>query len=428
MITACEVYLWGTRIGVIHQDDAYNPARFEYDQGFLKSGIELAPFMMPLSNRIYSFSELARNDAFHGLPGMFADSLPDKFGNAVIGQWLINHGRTIGSFSAIERLCYTGKRGMGALEYLPATGVEFSLEDVDVTDMVELASEILTNKEKAVLDRAKTSVAQLIEIGSSAGGARAKAVIAWNEKNGKVKSGQIDAGEGYEHWLIKFDGVSKNGDHGLVDKNQYTLIEYAYYLMAVDAGIDMMECRVMKKDGFNHFMTKRFDRVGGRKAFVQTMAALKHYDYNIPGSCSYELYADCARRLGIGKEGIKQLYKRMVFNVLSSNCDDHVKNFAFIMDRQGRWSLSPAYDLSYAYNPDNRWISEHQMKINNKSKNITADDIIACGSSMGLTKDFCRENLEMIGSVIDNWLMYAEKAGISEECAEEINAALRDGN
>ena len=235
MITACEVYLWETRIGVIHQDDAYNPARFEYDQGFLKSGIELAPFMMPLSNRIYSFSELARNDAFHGLPGMFADSLPDKFGNAVIGQWLINHGRTIGSFSAIERLCYTGKRGMGALEYLPATGVEFSLEDVDVTDMVELASEILTNKEKAVLNRAKTSVAQLIEIGSSAGGARAKAVIAWNEKNGKVKSGQIDADEEYEHWLIKFDGVSKNGDHGLVDKNQYTLIEYAYYLMATAA-------------------------------------------------------------------------------------------------------------------------------------------------------------------------------------------------
>lgn len=425
MISTCEVYLWGTRIGVIYQDDALSAGRFEYDLEFQKSGIELSPFMMPLSNRIFSFPELARTDAFHGLPGLFADSLPDRFGNAVIEQWLINHGRAASSFSAVERLCYTGKRGMGALEYVPATGIASSYEDIDVNEMVSLASEILSNKEKAVLDKDKSGIAQLIEIGSSAGGARAKAVIAWNEKTGIVKSGQIDAGEGFDYWLIKFDGVNKNGDHGLVDKKQYSLIEYAYYLMATDLGIDMQECRIFSKDGLDHFMTKRFDRVNGDKIHVQTLAAMRHYDYNQPGICSYESYADCARRLGIGKEGIKQIYKRMVFNVLSANCDDHVKNFSFLMDRQGRWSISPAYDLTFSYNPNNRWISEHQMKINNKTNSITDDDMITCGTGMGLSKEYCRETIEKARIVVDHWDKYAEKAGISERRTDEIRNGIR---
>ena len=331
MITACEVYLWGTKIGVIYQDKYLSAGRFEYDAKFINSGIELSPFKMPLSKTIYSFPELIRLDAFHGLPGLFADSLPDKFGNAVIEQWLLNHGRSIGSFSAIERLCYTGKRGMGALEYVPATNLASSHEDIDITDMVDLASEVLSNKENTVLDQNKAAVAQLIEIGSSAGGARAKAVISWNSVTGKIKSGQVEAGDGFEQWIIKFDGVNRNGDHGLVDKKQYSLIEYAYYLMAKDSGIDMMECRILSKDGYKHFMTKRFDRINGKKIHVQTLAALKHLDYNQTGACSYEVYADCARKLGIGREGIKQLYRRMVFNVLSANCDDHVKNFAFLM-------------------------------------------------------------------------------------------------
>ena len=428
MITACEVYLWGTRIGVIYQDDAYNPARFEYDSNFQKSGIELSPFMMPLSNRIYSFPELIRLDAFHGLPGLFADSLPDKFGNAVIEQWLLNHGRTISDFSAIERLCYTGRRGMGALEYIPATGSESSDEDIDVTEMVSLASKILSNKENTVIDKEKSNIAQLIDIGSSAGGARAKAVIAWNEKTGQIKSGQSDAGEGFEHWLIKFDGVSKNGDHGIVDKKQYSRIEYAYYLMAKDLGIDIMECRIFSKDGFDHFMTRRFDRINGKKMHIQTLAALKHNDYNQPGICSYEIYAELARRLGIGKEGIRQLFIRMVFNVLSANCDDHVKNFAFIMDRQGNWKMSPAYDLTFAYNPGNKWISEHQMKINNKSSEITEDDLIKCGLSMGLTKEYCRETIRQTCSVVSNWSDYAKKAGISKKRAEEVRQGIVEGN
>ena len=428
MITACEVYLWGTRIGVIYQNDYLSAGRFEYDDKFLSSGIELSPFMMPLSRNIYSFPELIRLDAFHGLPGLFADSLPDKFGNSVIEQWLLNHGRSISSFSAIERLCYTGKRGMGALEYVPATDLASSYEDIDVTDMVDLASEVLANKEKTVLDQNKAATAQLIDIGSSAGGARAKAVVSWNPETGKIKSGQIDAGDGFGQWIIKFDGVNKNGDHGLVDKKQYSLIEYAYYLMAIDSGIDMTECRILSKDGLNHFMTKRFDRINGKKIHVQTLAALKHLDYNQPGSGSYEVYADCARRLGIGKEGIKQLYRRMVFNVLSANCDDHVKNFAFLMDRKGEWRLSPAYDLTFAYNPNNKWISEHQMRINNKSHGITDSDLVQAGINMNLTKEYCISVFEEISRVVNNWDEYAMKAGISEERSEEIRNEMINCN
>lgn len=428
MITACEVYLWGTRIGVIYQDNHLSPGRFEYDKKFLNSGIELSPFMMPLSGRLYSFPELVRLEAFHGLPGLFADSLPDKFGNAVIEQWLISHGRSISSFSAIERLCYTGKRGMGALEYVPATETAASDEDIDVTDMVELATEVLADREQSVLDQNKAAVAQLIEIGSSAGGARAKAVISWNPKTGIIKSGQVKAGEGFEQWIIKFDGVSKNGDHGLVDKKQYSLIEYAYYLMALDSGIDMMECRIFSKDGFDHFMTRRFDRKDGMKIHVQTLAAIKHIDYNQIGAYSYEAYAECARKLGIGKEGIKQLFRRMVFNVLSANCDDHVKNFAFQMDRQGKWSLSPAYDLTFAYNPNNKWISEHQMLINNKSSRITDKDMIQSGIQMGLTREYCVSVVEEIRQVVNNWYEYAKKAGISDSRSEEIRQGIRKCN
>ena len=428
MITACEVYLWGTRIGVIYQDNHLSPGRFEYDKKFLNSGIELSPFMMPLSGRIYSFPELVRLEAFHGLPGLFADSLPDKFGNAVIEQWLISHGRSISSFSAIERLCYTGKRGMGALEYVPATETAASDEDIDVTDMVELATEVLADKEQSVLEKNKAAVAQLIEIGSSAGGARAKAVISWNPKTGIIKSDQVKAGEGFEQWIIKFDGVSKNGDHGLVDKKQYSLIEYAYYLMALDSGIDMMECRILSKDGLNHFMTRRFDRKDGKKIHVQTLAAIKHIDYNQIGAYSYEAYAECARKLGIGKEGIKQLFRRMVFNVLSANCDDHVKNFAFQMDRQGKWSLTPAYDLTFAYNPNNKWISEHQMLINNKFSRITDNDMIQSGIQMGLTREYCVSVVEEIRQVVNNWYEYAMKAGISESRSEEISHGIRKCN
>ncbi len=424
MIDACEVYMWGTRIGVIYQDAPLSAGRFEYDKDFQGSGIELSPFMMPLSNRIYSFPELVRLDAFHGLPGLFADSLPDKFGNAVIDKWLAGQGRQSGSFTAIERLCYTGKRGMGALEYIPSTSPDFANDEIDVTEMTALASEVLSGKENKTLSDKAASVAQLLEIGSSAGGARAKAIIAWNESTGEIRSGQTDAGDSFEHWLIKFDGVTGNGDHALTDKKQYTLIEYAYYLMARDLGIDMWECRIYEKDGLNHFMTKRFDRENGRKVHMQTLAALGHFDYNTPNVCSYETYVDFAKRLGIGKSGIEQIFLRTVFAVKGGNCDDHVKNFSFLMNRKGEWRLSPAYDITFAYNPDNKWISRHQMSINGKTSGITDDNLMSFGKTIGLSAEFCRKIIARTDDVVSMWLEYAAKCGINEERAAEIQRGI----
>lgn len=425
MINTAEVYLWGTRIGYIHQSDSNIAVSFEYDKNFLKSKIELSPFKMPLSDRIYVFPELAHIEAFHGIPGLFADSLPDRFGNAIIDKWLAEHGRSPESFTAIERLCYTGKRGMGALEYVPSTRPDFTNNKIDVTEMTNLASEILSNRENTTFTEKETNLMQLLEIGSSAGGARAKAIIAWNEETDEVKSGQVDAGKGFDYWLIKFDGVSSNGDHNLIDKKQYSLIEYAYYLMALDLGIDMNECRIYKKDGLHHFMTKRFDRVNGDKVHMQTLGALGHFDYNTPNVCSYELYANYAKRLGIGKTGIEQIFRRMVFSVLGGNCDDHVKNISFLMNRKGKWSLSPAYDLTFAYNPDNRWISRHQMSINNKTCNITEADLTTYGKSIGLTLDFCQKTIADTKSVVSNWLDYASRCEISEERAIKIQEGIK---
>ena len=301
MINAAEVYLWNTRIGIIHLDDADGYVTYEYDRHFLDSGIEVAPICMPLSPRMYRFPDLPY-PAFHGVPGMLADSLPDRFGNAVINQWLISQGREPESFNVIERLCYTGKRGMGALEYVPAIDT-FSAksEPVDISSLVALASEVLSERADVHLSEDAMSQRQLLQLGTSAGGARAKAIIAWNEKTGDIRSGQIDAGTGYGYWLIKFDGVDQNGDHGTTDKPAYTRVEYAYYLMANAAGINMNECRLLEESGRFHFMTRRFDRdpASGGKIHMQTLAALAHIDYNTPCLCSYEQAAFCARRIGL---------------------------------------------------------------------------------------------------------------------------------
>lgn len=254
--------MWGTRIGILHLDEGRPYAAFEYDREFVKSGIELSPVSMPLSNRVYEFPELA-DDAFHGVPGMVADSLPDKFGNAIISQWLATQGKADHDFNVIDRLCYTGARGMGALEYVPANGpAAEGNEAVNVSEMVKFASAILNNRETIKLEMSdELTYSQLLRLGTSAGGARAKAIIAWNKKTNEIKSGQVDTDEDFEHWLMKFDGVSKNGDHGLEDGFKYTLIEYAYYKMATDSGIKMNECRIFSENGNHHFMTKRFDRV-----------------------------------------------------------------------------------------------------------------------------------------------------------------------
>lgn len=425
MNTTAEVYLWGTRIGVIHQDINKPYSSFEYDYDFIKSGIELSPIRMPLNRTIYEFPSLA-GEAFYGMPGLVADSLPDKFGNAVIEEWLMSKGRSLSDFTAIDRLCYIGKRGMGALEYVPAsTNIRDIDESINVKEMVKFASDILARRESILLkaDRNLT-YSQLVQVGSSAGGARAKALIAWNEETNEVRSGQTQLGPGYDYWLMKFDNVSKNGDHGLEDKPEYTLIEYAYYLMAINAGITMNECRIYKSEGDNHFMTKRFDRVNGEKLHMQSLGALAHISYKEPGICGYELAAMYMREIGISYKEIEQFYRRMVFNCLAVNQDDHVKNISFLMDRMGTWSLSPAYDITFSYDPTNKWLRAHQMTINGKTTGIEYSDLLAAGKQMGLKTHRCKDIISEVLDAIRKFSTFAEQVGIRENTYNYINSII----
>lgn len=425
MNTTAEIFLWGTRVGIIHQDLDKPYAAFEYDKDFLKSGIEIAPIMMPLSNIVYEFPSLA-GEPFFGMPGLVVDSLPDTFGNKVIEQWLASQGKSLKSFTAIDRLCYTGKRGMGALEYVPAsTEMNDINEDINVSEMVKFASDIL-NQRAAITLNAQESLtySQLVQVGSSAGGARAKALIAWNEKTNEIKSGQLNLDKDFEYWLMKFDNVSKNGDHGLEDVPEYTLIEYAYYKMALDAGIQMNECRLYSIAGDSHFMTKRFDRSNGKKIHMQSLGAIAHISYKEPRLCSYEMAAGYLRDMGLPMTDIEQFYKRMVFNCIAVNQDDHVKNISLLMDKSGKWRLSPAYDITYSYDVTNKWLSAHQMTINGKKSNIGLEDLLEVGGKMGLKKSKCMDIIAMISHVVADFEKYANGTNIREKTYMEIKKVL----
>ncbi len=420
-----EVFLWGTRIGIIHQDPGIPYATFEYDGDFVNSGIELSPIRMPLGRNIYEFPSLT-GEPFYGMPGLVADSLPDRFGNAVIERWLSNQGKALSDFTAIDRLCYTGKRGMGALEYVPAImDVGDIDDDINVSEMVRFASDILSNRESVILNAEDNlTYSQLVQVGSSAGGARAKALITWNEDTNEIRSGQIGLGPGYDYWLIKFDHVSKNGDHGLEDKPEYTLIEYAYYLMATSAGIVMNPCRLYESEGDHHFMTKRFDRQNGNKMHMQSLGALTHISFQEPGACGYELASAYMKELGLYHKEIEQFYRRMVFNCLAVNQDDHVKNVSFIMDKKGKWQLSPAYDITFSYNPANRWLRAHQMTINGKQTEIGLSDLIEAGNRMEIKERRCKDIINEVRSVVGRFSSFAEQVGIKEKTANYINSIL----
>lgn len=425
MNNTAEVYLWGTRIGIIHQDSNRAYASFEYDQNFLKSGIEVSPIRMPLSSNVYEFPSLTDNP-FYGMPGLVADSLPDRFGNTVIEQWLMSHGKSLTDFTAIDRLCYTGKRGMGALEYVPASTDVSDIDDtINVSEMVKFASDVLSNQENITLDANNNlTYSQLVQVGSSAGGARAKAVIAWNEETNEVRSGQLQLGEGFDYWLMKFDSVSKNGDHGLEDKPEYTRIEYAYYLMARACGIEMNECRIYDSEDSYHFMTKRFDRVNGKKIHMQTLGALAHISYQEPGLCGYELATRYMKEIDLSYKEIEQFYRRMVFNCLAVNQDDHVKNISFLMDKSGKWSLSPAYDMTFSYNPTNKWLRAHQMTINGKTTDIKLEDLLQAGAKMDIKDRKCRDIINEVSEIVSDFSSYAEQVGISERTVKHIKDIL----
>ncbi len=430
-MTLAEVRLWGRTIGAVSLEAGETFASFQYDPAFAESGIEVSPLKMPLAKAPYRFPELAPA-SFNGLPGMLADSLPDRFGNALIDAWLATQNRTPESFDAVERLCYVGTRGIGALEFRPTLGpAPRTAKKIRVDALVELASEILVQRNAingAFVDdrRKEAALKDILRVGTSAGGARAKAIIAWNRETGEVRSGQTDAGEGFEYWLLKFDGVAGNRDRELEDPHGYGRIEYAYSKMAAAAGINMSECRLLEENGRCHFMTKRFDRRDdGSKLHMQSLAALAHFDYNMAGAYSYEQALGVVRRLGLSMDDIEQQFRRMAFNIVARNQDDHVKNIAFLMDKSGRWALSPAFDVTYSYNPSGAWTSKHQMTVNGRQDGFTHEDFRECARSAGMKRGRAEAIVEEVRAAVSRWRDYAAESGVPEAWAEQVRGNLR---
>ena len=422
MINYADIYLWQNHVATVAWDERRLSSRFEYTPEFAESGIELSPLMMPLMpHRVYQFPELSR-DTFIGLPGLLADALPDAFGKALLDKWLALSGRSFAN--PIERLCYQGKRSMGALEFVPAQDNYLELSTgLEIKTLIETAREVLDEKKKLDVNLnvdTKEAVANIIRVGTSAGGQRAKAVIAYNETTGDIRSGQIEAPDGFSHWLIKLDGVTNNE---LGDPKHYGRIEYVYYLMARYAGIDMSECRLIEENGRAHFMTKRFDRVNGNeKLHMQTLCGMAHYDYKMIHAYSYEQVFQVMRRLRLSYSDAEQMFRRMVFNVVARNQDDHTKNISFLMDRKGKWSLSPAYDMSWAYNPKGMWTSNHQMSINNKFDEITREDLLAVAQNVNIKH--ADQIIDKVVESVSHWPGLAKEYGIPDDISKAITGAL----
>ena len=431
-MTTAEVILWGSRIGAVTLPDGERFASFEYDPDFATSGIEVSPITMPLDTAVHRFPALPL-ESFHGLPGLLADSLPDKYGNALIDAWLATQGRLPGDFNAIERLCYTGSRGMGALEFRPNRGPRKETTNAVAIDaLVKLASEVLVHRAELSVtftgDRKADALREILRVGTSAGGARAKAIIAWNPATNEVRSGQVKAPPGFEYWLIKFDGVANNKDRDLADPQGYGAIEFAYSRIAEAAGVTMNPCRLFEEGGRRHFMTKRFDRTAdGDRLHMQSFAALAHLDFNDPRAHSYEQTFVVMRKLGLPQSDIVQKFRRMVFNIVARNQDDHVKNIAFLMDRDGVWRLSPAYDVAYQYNPAGDWTSQHQMSVNNKRDGFTLADLVACGRSADLGRREVSAVLEDVTQAVSRWSDLASDTGVKPDFITDIAANLRLG-
>jgi len=425
-----KVQLWGRTIGAVSMVEGRDYAAFQYDPEFAQSGIEVAPLMMPLSDRVWVFPELSRK-SFHGLPGMLADSQPDKFGHALIDAWLATQGRTPESFSTVERLCYTGARGMGALEFYPGLGPKpRQATKIEIDALIRLAADILTQRDTLQGSLAGPSrekaLQDILRVGTSAGGARAKAIIAWNPVTQEVRSGQTSAGDGYEHWLLKFDGVGGNRDKELEDPKGYGAVEYAYHLMAKAAGITMSECRLLEENGRRHFMTRRFDRPADRgKLHMQSLGALAHFDFNQAGAYAYEQAIQVIRQLGLPMASVEEQFRRMTFNIIARNQDDHVKNIAFLMDKQGRWTLAPAFDITYSHNPNGAWTATHQMTMNGKRDGFTQEDFRATAKNALMKRGRAETIMEEVRAAVTRWPEFAAVAGVSNPWIPQITRAHR---
>lgn len=431
MVVAAEVWLWDRLAGAILWDESQQLASFEFDQSFLRSGWDIAPITMPLrqGKRLYSFPETrrGRNDAFDtfkGLPGLLADMLPDKYGNQLINAWLVQNGRPTDSLNPVELLCFIGKRGVGALEIKPSLRTEVSKStSLELDSLVSIANKILNTRESFQTDLSQEeeeAMADILKIGTSAGGARAKAVIAFNPKTGEVKSGQVKAPKGFSYWLIKFDGVHDSQFGASVG---YGRVEMAYYLMAKEAGIEMNESRLLEENGRAHFMTKRFDRTdSGEKIHMQSLCGMRHFDFNQVGVNSYEQVFETMRMLRLSYPEAEQLFIRMVFNVLARNCDDHTKNFAFLMDQSGKWKLSPAYDICHAYRPGSLWVSSQSLQVNGKREGITDSDFLEIARKMNIKKP--DEKIDQVRMVVKRWNEFAEGVKVEPKLRDSIRATL----
>ena len=433
------VELWGETVGAVSWLPDRALAIFEYDRDFLKRGLDLAPIHMPLADAIrgdglYSFAGLNR-ETYRGLPGLLADSLPDKFGNSIIDAWLARNGRDGASFSPVERLCYTGSRGMGALEFSPAINNRHTEQSVpvEVSELVSLAQQVTAERSQLQVElnfdapseqQGADAMLDILRVGTSAGGARPKAIIAMNNE-GQVRSGQVAAPDGYDYWLLKFDGVD---DLELGKPKGYGRIEYAYYQMALAAGIQMVECRLLEEGGRAHFLTKRFDRQRNsngllQKVHMQSLCGVAHFDFNIPGAYGYEQAFAVMRQLRLSRAEAEQQFRRMVFNVLARNQDDHTKNIAFLMGSDGQWRLSPAYDVTYAHNPAGIWTSQHQMSVNGKRDHFSLADLMAVGESISLPRP--KRVIDEVADAVARWQEFAKAAKVKPAVAKQIQDSHR---
>lgn len=418
MVDVAKVRLFGMDMGAFRWDESYNVARFEYDKDFVAKGIEPSPIMMPVQQgRVYSFGNLNR-DTFNGLPGMLADSLPDTYGRALFDQWLALTGRTSGN--PVETLCFLGQRCMGALEFEPATGpaTDGNMK-FEIDSLVDVAREALSKKEgfgvNLDTDR-KAAIAEILRLGTSAGGQRAKAIIAYNKDTGEVRSGQITAPEGFDYYLIKLDGVS--AEAGFKETENYGRLEYSFSELVKRCGIDMTECSLIEENGRAHFLTKRFDRENGKKVHMQTLCGIAHYDFKLQRGYSYEQAFNVMRSLRLPYSQAQEMFRRMVFNVVLRNQDDHTKNISFLMDPDGKWRLSPAYDMGFAYNPTGAWTKTHQMSINGKFDNLTRKDLMECAALNNIKN--ASEIIDHTCDVASGWPILAKECGVPQSMIDSI--------
>ncbi|HEX5787813.1 MAG TPA: type II toxin-antitoxin system HipA family toxin [Woeseiaceae bacterium] len=429
-MTDAAVNLWGRQIAAVSWLENREIGVFQYAPEFVQSGIEVSPLVMPLRNAPYEFPDLPR-ESFRGLPGLVADSLPDRFGNALIDAWLASRGRRPESFNPVERLCYIGTRGMGALEFEPALlGPPTARKRLEIEALVQLANRVLDERVSLEGKFAGADDGRVIEdilrVGTSAGGARAKAILSWNETTGEFRSGQVPAGQGFTHWLMKFDGVAGNRDREVADPEGYGQVEFAYYRMAVAGGIAMTASRLHREGGRAHFMTRRFDRSGsGEKIHMQSLAALLHFDYNRPDAYSYEQALMACQQLGLPMRDIEQQFRRAAFNVIARNHDDHVKNIAFLMDKAGAWRLSPAFDVAYSYNPSGAWTSRHQMSINGRRDGFSLDDLLALAKAGGIKPARAARIAGEVDAAVERWPAFASEAGVAAGTTERIAGTHR---